>query len=134
MRGWEACFKSSFPPDTLHMVSNGASAPSPAVATPGMQPRVARVAQRHEVVPLVVSAFAHGPDMVYGVCDGHTAFGPAHLAERMIGEEGVPRPLPVVAIAPPLLLRPGVAVVVAHRQPCVLRTVPSVRELGTAEP
>nr|DAP50985.1 MAG TPA: hypothetical protein [Caudoviricetes sp.] len=59
---------------------------------------------------------------------------PAHLAERMRGEEQSADPAPAVAVALPIFLRPSIAFVLLHGQPLVLRaiTLISFYESGAA--
>ena len=82
-----------------------------------------RLAERHEVVFVICAAMRERQDVVHLGRFGETSRSPAHLAERMRGEEQSADPAPAIAVALLVLLRPSITLVLLRGQPLVLQAV-----------
>ena len=81
------------------------------------------LAERHEVVLVMRTAVRKRQDVVHLGRLGKPSRLPAHLTERMRGEEQRTDPAPPVAVALLVFFRPSIALVLLRGQPLVLWAV-----------
>lgn len=84
---------------------------------------MAGLTERHKIVLVMRAAVRKRQDVVHLGRLGKPSRSPAHLAERMRGEEQRTDPAPPVAVALLVFFRPSIALVLLRGHPLVLRAV-----------
>ena len=84
---------------------------------------MAHLAKRHEVIRVMCAAVRERQDVMHLGRLGKPSRFPAHLTERMCGEEQRTDLAPTIAVALLVFFRPSIALVLLRGQPLVLRAV-----------
>ena len=95
---------------------------------------MAGLAERHKIVLVMRAAVRKRQDVMHLGRFGEPSRSPAHLTERMRGEEQRADPAPPVAVSLLVFLRPSIALVLLRGQPLVLWAVTLISFYLTGQP